>query len=134
MLCIMAKKLIIAKVKNSYKMIEDDEVLKAYFMEAFYYILSKCVPSVLLKNVEQGEKVFRQVRNNHFLIIPDEPDFDNEKEHLMIDEALSFAVINYVCYLITRCGEKDFLALCDKIINEYIANDGKELDDERTWL
>lgn len=91
MLCIMAKKLIIAKVKNSYKMIEDDEVLKAYFMEAFYYILSKCVPSVLLKNVEQSEKVFRQVRNNHFLIIPDEPDFDNEKEHLMIDEALSFA-------------------------------------------
>ncbi|EGJ3611701.1 hypothetical protein IEC37_000136 [Campylobacter jejuni] len=53
MLCATAKKLIIAKVKNSYKMIEDDEVLKAYFMEAFYYILSKCVPSVLLKNVEQ---------------------------------------------------------------------------------
>lgn len=57
MLCARAKKLIIAKVKNSYKMIEDDEVLKAYFMESFYYILLKCVPSVLLKNVEQGEVI-----------------------------------------------------------------------------
>lgn len=134
MLCVTAKKLIIAKVKNSYKTIEDDEVLKAYFMEAFYYILSKCEPSVLLKNVEVGEKVFRNVRDNHFLIIPDEPDFSNAKEHLMIDETLCFAVINYVCFLITRCEEKDYLMLCDKIINEYVANDGKELDDEREWL
>lgn len=134
MLCSIAKKLIIAKVKNAYKMIEDDEVLKAYFMEAFYYILSKCEPSVLLKNVEENERVFRQVRDNHFLIIPDEPDFDNEKEHLTIDETLCFAVINYVCFLITRCEEKDFLTLCDKIIYEYIANDGKELDDEREWV
>lgn len=58
MLCATAKKLIIAKVKNSYKMIEDDEVLKAYFMEAFYYILSKCVPSVLLKKCRARRKSF----------------------------------------------------------------------------
>lgn len=130
MLCKIAKKLVIAKVKNSYKT-DDDEVLKAYFMEAFYYILSRCVPSVLLKNIEQGKRVYRLVRDNHYLIVPDEPDFNNENEHLMIDESLSFAVVNYVCFLITRCEEKDYLFLCDKIINDYIANDGKELDDER---
>ncbi|MBZ7949695.1 hypothetical protein [Campylobacter molothri] len=134
MRCVDAKNLVIAKVKNSYKMIEDDNVLKAYFMESFYYICSKCEPSVLLRNVEEDQRIFRQVRNNHFIIIPDEPDFSNESEHLMIDESLAFAVVNYVCYLASRCEEKDFLMLCNNIINEYIANDGKELDDEREWL
>ena len=97
MLCVKAKKIIEAKIKNSYKNIEDDEILKSYFIEAYYFVMSKCIPRVLVKNTLENERVYRQLRDNHFLIIPDEPDFSNENEHLMIDEALSFAVINYVC-------------------------------------
>ena len=134
MLCVKAKKIIEAKIKNSYKNIEDDEILKSYFIEAYYFVMSKCIPRVLVKNTLENERVYRQLRDNHFLIIPDEPDFSNENEHLMIDEALSFAVINYVCYLATKCEQTEFLALATRLINEYISKDGEELDGVKTWM
>lgn len=128
MLSIRAKEIIFKKMSKDRQSF-DDEILKAYFMESFYYVCNKCEPRVLTKSLREGnERVLRDIRGGNMIIVPDEPDFSDKNEHLMIDEALSYAVINYVCFLISKCESVEYLKLCDTIINEFISNDGKELE------
>ncbi|OCX42606.1 hypothetical protein A7X81_04740 [Campylobacter ornithocola] len=120
---------IILKKMSKERTSVDDKFIKAYIMEAYYYICGKCEPSVLTKTTREDDQVLlRNTRNNAFLIVPDEPNFEDEQEHLMIDESLCYAVINYVCFLMSKGENVMYLKLCNEIINDYISNDGKELE------
>ncbi|WP_348518111.1 hypothetical protein [Campylobacter sp. CCS1377] len=121
----LAKEIIAKKLSKDYNLPSDD-VLKAYFMEGFYYICAKCEPQILTKTLRENHEVLRSLKNGAMIIVPDEPDFNDENEHLMIDEELSFALINYVCFLITKSEEAKYYKLCNEIINDFIANDGKD--------
>ena len=59
--------------------------------------------------------------------MPDVPNFSNDKEHLQIDESLSYAVINYVAFLINKDTYYRTLAL--EIIADYNANNGLEFEE-----
>ena len=93
------------------------------FLEAMLWTANKCTPSELLRSVEH-ERVYRNVANGFYITYPDKPNFDDEKEHIMIDESLTYAVINYVAFIINQDAFYRDLAL--EIISDYIANDGKE--------
>ncbi|CAM4030783.1 hypothetical protein [Campylobacter armoricus] len=124
----LARDIILKKMSKERTSV-DDKYIKAYILEAYYYICGKCEPSVLTKTIrEEDQKVLRNVRNNAFLIVPDEPNFDDEEEHLMIDESLCYAVINYVCFLMSKGENVMYLKLCNEIIADYISKDGQELE------
>lgn len=107
-----------------------DALLSELFMEAMLYVCNKCVPNELL--AQQGShKVYRYLQNGYFLFYPDKPIFDendplyDDKEHLMIDETLTYAVINYVAFLLTN--DAKFHQLANELIGEFIATDSKGL-------
>lgn len=103
----------------------DDEVLSNMFVEAILWVANKCVPAELLKQSYENCRVYRNIENGFFIRIPEKPNFSDENTHLMIDESLNFAVINYVAYLIEQneAYRRDAL----EIINEYNANSGREM-------
>ena len=102
----------------------DDETLADVFFEAMLYVENKCIPNELLRSIESNERVYRNVDQNAFLTYPDRPNFSDENEHLMIDEALTYAVINEVAFLLNQDTYYRTLAL--EIIADYNANYGKE--------
>lgn len=129
-----------AKLSTSYDF-PKNEVLSSYVYEALIYVATKCEPAILTRQVfindddldhADGE-VFRYIRNNACLIIPDIPNFNNKDEHLMIDEALVFAVINYTCFLVSK-DEAIYKKLCDEIIADYVAHDGMAYESSRINL
>ena len=106
------------------KRIPDDETLADVFFEAMLYVANKCIPNELLRSIESNERVYRNVDQNAFLTYPDRPNFSDPDEHLMIDEALTYAVINEVAFLLNQDTYYRTLAL--EIIADYNANYGKE--------
>lgn len=132
MRCVDFKEIIKQKSSNSFEM-PDDENLLRLTMESFHYIACKCEPQSLVKSVRNGERVIRDIRGGKFIAMPDEPDFNNQDEHIILDESLTYALINYVCFLISK-DEAVYKKLADELINEYNANDGKEGEDEPELL
>lgn len=120
---ITAKKHLEYKIASNRKL-PPNEILSEMFVEAILYVANKCVPNELLR-LKSTERVYRNIENGFFIAYPQKPDFENEKEHLQIDESLTFAVINYVAYMISE--NLAYKAECNEIIGEYNANDGKEL-------
>ena len=102
----------------------DDETLSDVFFEAMLYVANKCIPNELLRSIESNERVYRNVDQNAFLTYPDRPNFSDPDEHLMIDETLTYAVINEVAFLLNQDTYYRTLAL--EIIADYNANYGKE--------
>jgi len=102
----------------------DDETLSDVFFEAMLYVANKCIPNELLRSIESNERVYRNVDQNAFLTYPDRPNFNDPDEHLMIDETLTYAVINEVAFLLNQDTYYRTLAL--EIIADYNANYGKE--------
>lgn len=123
MRCQEAKKILKFKCVGD-KKIPDDETLADVFFEAMLYVANKCIPNELLRSIESNERVYRNVDQNAFLTYPDRPNFSDENEHLMIDEALTYAVINEVAFLLNQDTYYRTLAL--EIIADYNANYGKE--------
>lgn len=122
MLCTEAKKHLSFKTTAGVKLPADD-MLGSLFLEAMLFCCDKCVPNVLIRK-HSSEKVYRNIEGNCFICVPDVPNFSNDKEHLQIDESLSYAVINYVAFLINKDTYYRTLAL--EIIADYNANNGAE--------
>ena len=125
MLCVEAKKHLSFKTSAGVKL-PADELLSSLFLEAMLFCCDKCVPNVLIRK-HSNEKVYRNINNSCFICVPDMPNFSNAKEHLQIDESLSYAVINYVAFLINK--EVYYRTLALEIIADYNANNGLELEE-----
>ena len=102
-----------------------DIELSELFMEALYYVCNRCVPQELIREAGiDTDAVLRNIEDGAFIAIPETPDFTSLVNHLQIDENLTYACINYVCFLITF--RADFKAIADELIYDYLANDGRE--------
>ena len=113
---------IVKNMEHSYKM-PDDDILAVKTHEALLWVATKCEPSELIRDTmaEADERVFRYLKDLKFIVIPEKPNFEIPDKHLMMDEALSYAVINFVCFLLS--GEEKFKSICDMWIFEYRRND-----------
>lgn len=111
---------------SSDRKIPDNSVLESFLNQSLYYICGKCVPNNLIgENTTDGD-VLRYLSGGKFLIIPEYPSLSNENAQLQIDETLTYAVINYTCFLIS--GNANFKVLADEIILDFIATDGEVND------
>ena len=110
------------KLSTGRKLPEDD-VLASIVFEAMYYVAGRCTPRELTKShMDYEEKVLRFLDNGRFVSIPEYPDFSKPDRHLLIDEDLTYAVIYYVCFIISRDVANKTMA--DEIINEHISKEG----------
>lgn len=128
------KRAIKKKTERSYKL-PDDDILALEVYEALLWVCTQCEPSVLLRRgeIENSEKLLRQLDGGDFLVFPDMPSFEDTTSHLMIDELLVFAVINFTCFALS--GEDKFKALADVWMFSYKRNDmqgfaGEEIEDD----
>ncbi|EJP75501.1 hypothetical protein [Campylobacter sp. FOBRC14] len=127
MLCTRAKEILELKSKSGLKLPEN-EILSELFLEAMLYVASKCVPSELIRGEADSEKVYRNIENGFFICYPDKPNFSDKNEHLMIDETLTYAVINEVIFLLNK--DPFYRDLAIELIAQYNANDGRE----KEWI
>lgn len=107
-----------------------DEILSELFFEAMLFVANKCVPCELVRKNESEDRVYRNLEGGHFICYPNKPDFSKEadKKHIMIDENLTYAVINYVAFLINK--DQFYRTLTLEIIADFNANEGREFDNE----
>ena len=103
-----------------------DDMLGSLFLEAMLFCCDKCVPTILLRHFGSEERPYRNIDKQTFICVPDVPNFSDPKEHLQIDEALSYAVINYVAFLINKDTYYRTLAL--EAIADYNANEMSDYD------
>ncbi|MCD8212854.1 MAG: hypothetical protein LUC34_02170 [Campylobacter sp.] len=118
MLCIRAKEILAHKITGG-KKLPDDNLLSELFLEAMLFICDKCEPGELLRGARNNEAIYRNVNDDIFLIIPSKPNFSDKNEHLQIDESLSYAVINYVIFLLSQ--DEFYRRLALETIADYIA-------------
>ncbi|MBE2985357.1 hypothetical protein CCAL9344_07930 [Campylobacter sp. RM9344] len=121
MTSVRAKEILQIKTASG-RALPSDEILSEIFLEAMLYVANKCVPSELIRG-EQGGRVYRHLEDGFYITYPDKPNFANENEHIMIDESLTYAVINYVAFIINK--DEFYRSLALENISEYIANDGR---------
>ena len=103
----------------SYAMPED-VLLAENVYEAMLYVASACEPRVLLRYMDgssENTNLYRALPYDMYIMLPDMPDFVTSPDtvELMIDETLVYAVINYVCFLLS--GEAKYFSICEKWIN-----------------
>ncbi|MGH1601563.1 hypothetical protein [Campylobacter majalis] len=126
MLCKRAKEIIKLKSASGIKL-PDDEILSELFLEAMLWVASKCSPNELLERYRSPNmRVFRNLGDDVFIRIPKKPNFNDENEHLEIDESLSYAVINEVLFRLNK--EPFYRQIALEIIGDYVANDAKVID------
>lgn len=126
MLCVRAKEIIKIKGSSGIKL-PDDEFLSELFSEAMLWVASKCSPNELLERYRSPNmRVFRNLSDDTFIRIPKKPNFNDENEHLEIDESLSYAVINEVLFRLNK--EPFYRQIALEIIGDYVANDAKAID------
>ncbi|QCD52799.1 hypothetical protein [Campylobacter sp. RM16192] len=122
-----AKEILAFKTAGGIKL-PPDEMLSELFFEAILYVSNKCVPSELLRSTDSTDRVYRLVEGGHFICYPDKPNFKSENEHLMIDEDLTYAVINYVAFIINQ--DPFYRTLSLETIADFNANEGRVFDYE----
>ena len=122
-------------LEQSYSVPADD-VLAEKVYEALFWVATECEPSELIRSTvaEADERVLRLLPGMKFIVVPEKPDFANTSKHLMIDEMLSYAVINFTSYLLS--GEVKYKALCDLWVSKYRINDlngfgSEEISDDK---
>jgi len=125
MLATEAKKHLSFKTTAGVKLPADD-MLGSLFLEAMLFCCDKCVPTILLRHFGSEERSYRNIDKQTFICVPDVPNFSDPKEHLQIDEALSYAVINYVAFLINKATYFRTLAL--EAIADYNTNEMSDYD------
>ncbi|OCR99036.1 hypothetical protein A9K75_08675 [Campylobacter fetus subsp. testudinum] len=118
------KKSLIYKISSEARKLPPEDELSELFMEAMLFICNRCVPNKLVRQKGNG-KVYRNIEDGFFITYPDKPLFNETKSHLMIDETLTYAVINEVAFLLT--SNPLYRQLSNEIIDDFIANDGKEI-------
>ena len=109
------------------KMPEDNELSEIVY-EALVYVASVCLPRELLRDESDSEdEVLRFVSGGDFVAIPTKPDFTSSEDHLLIDEDLTFAVINKAVALYSRDANDivRFENEAQRVINRYKANYNK---------
>ena len=79
----------------------ENDVLAQLCHEGMLFVAGKSVPSELLRCAENtsGESVYRLLENGNYIVEPEYPDFSSTVKHMMIDEELSYAVINKMAAL-----------------------------------
>ena len=123
MLLSSVKKILTEKLKSN-KKLPEDETMEAYIYESLYYVANKCDPQELVCSPEDTDAPMRLIEDGAFIKIPEYPDLTSTTAHLMIDEALAYAVINHVCFLYT--ARPDYKAIADDVICNYIVQQGRE--------
>ena len=103
-----------------------DDMLGSLFLEAMLFCCDKCVPTILLRHFGSEERSYRNIDKQTFICVPGVPNFSDPKEHLQIDEALSYAVINYVAFLINK--DTYFRTLALEAIADYNTNEMSDYD------
>lgn len=78
-----------------------DDILQDLIQEATIYVANRCDPAELVRHVITSETILKQIEGGKVIIEPEYPDLTSTTQHLMIDEVLSYAVINYTCFLLT---------------------------------
>jgi hypothetical protein len=125
MLLSLVKKQIQNKCSASFS-VPKDEILCDIIYEAMLYVCTLCIPNELLRKDLTLEKnyveVFRLIKNGMYIKSPEYPDFSGSNRHLQIDEALTYAVIYYSCFIIGKMKELQLKKLCDDIIGVYNTN------------
>ena len=116
------KKSITKNMEQSYKM-PDDSILAIKTHEALCWVATQCIPGELLRDTvaEADEEVFRYLPDFKFIVNPEMPDFTNAEKHLMIDNSLNYAVINFTCFLLG--ADAKFKTMTDMWIATYKKND-----------
>lgn len=105
------------------KKLPNDDVLASFLFEAVYYVAGKCTPFKLLKSYsDYEENVLRPLDGARFISVPEYPDLTKTERHLLIDEDLTYAVVYYVCFIISSDASHKMMA--DEIINEHISKEG----------
>lgn len=116
------KKSITKNMEQSYKM-PDDDILAEKVFEALIWVATQCAPSELVRDTiaEADEQVLRYLPGMKFIVVPEKPDFKSTVKHLMIDETLVFAVINFTTFVLSN--EAKFKSMSDLWISSYKMND-----------
>lgn len=129
--------MLLSKVKKSieyrvsqYKKLPEDDVLQDFIQEATIYVADSCDPTELTKKIITTETILKMIENDTYIVEPEYPDFSAEDRHLNIDEILSYAVINYTCFLIS--GNEGFKTLTDKAIASYVCEYSRVMDGEES--
>jgi hypothetical protein len=102
----------------------DNNLLCALIHEALIHVARSCEPTTLIRDDGSehfGEGVLRLLSNNKSIAFPQMPKMDEPTRHLMMDEELSFAVINYVCFLLSK--EAGYLSLYNSDILLFVKNE-----------
>lgn len=118
------KELLAYKLRATNKL-PNDEVLSTLTHEAMLWVANKYVSAELLRYNETDERVYRQIADDCFIAVPDMPDFSDTERHLMIDEPLSYAVMNEVAFMHT--ADSMFRQLALECVADYVANFKKAL-------
>lgn len=106
-------------LEHDYKMPEKS-LLSLRIHEALVYVAMKCVPSSLVVEISSGQTMLRILPNGVGVKMPKIPDFLVSSEMLDIDESLSYAVINFVCYLLAdEKRAQKFFAMSEMWISTY---------------
>jgi len=125
MLLTNVKKSITFKLAQSFKL-PDDEVLQGILYEAMLYVASVCKPKELVSSVlADAGVVFRLIEGGKYIKLPEYPDFTKTVRHLQIDESLTYSVINYTCFLLTK--NILFKQIADELIAVYSSSYSDEL-------
>lgn len=111
-----AKKQIAHRLAQGFALPNDD-VLAGLIHEAYVYIGMRCEPEALMETGATGVRVLRNLDRGYYLVVPDFPDMTDEQAHLQMDEGLSYAVVNHVCFL--HSGEARFMMARDEIIMRH---------------
>jgi hypothetical protein len=119
------KNAILQKCTASFK-VPDDELLQSILHEASLYVCSMCSPSELIREDKTFEldyvKVYRLIEGGKYIKVPEYPDLSKPERHLQIDEALTYAVIYYACFIVGKMKDFGLKKQCDDIIGVYATN------------
>jgi hypothetical protein len=110
------------EIRNSTgKKIPDDDALADLVYEAMVIICGLCKPAELVRDFgDDVRNIFRLIEGGKYISFPEYPDFTKTERHLNIDEHLTFAVVNYTCFLIG--GDPKFKITAEEIVGAYKTN------------
>jgi len=123
MLLTKLKKSIEYRAKSSFK--PADKLLMAdIIQEATIYVADKTEPAKLLGTSDSTRDILKTLEEKkdgsglfNVLFVPTYPDITSDTAVLDIDEILSYAVINYACFLLTK--EDKYKYLTDEAVGNY---------------